>query len=261
MIKPNNPNLLDELYTFDVYKVYLLDSDTGLELYTESVTDTSLQFKEDMKEIRAGVGNKLMTEVPSSKDITIDLTDVRTRLDWIAAKQGTSVETGTVTAWHIPTTYIAVAGTSGGAKITLANAPKEPTKVRFIKLDTVTGVTTDVEGTVSTKEVAFATGVVAGDSIIVTGYQYEAPAQTKIIDFNTEYFSTSKTCIVEGVVFNHNRKPVYKKQYIFPKVTMDGNYEDTTKSERDGQQLKTTLRVGTPAGSSSLGKLIFIPIA
>lgn len=258
MTKPNNANIMDDFYTFDVYKVYLIDPETGLELYSDSLTDTALQFKEDIKEIRAGVGNKLLTDVASNKDISVEVTDVKTRLDWLAAKQGAEIATGIQTAWHLPKTYIA--GGSSTITVTLDNTPKTSADVRCMKKNS-DGSYTDVTGTIATNVVTFATGVVKGDEIVVTGFAYETPATTKSIDFDTEKFGKSFKVILEGMVFDGKRKPRFKKQYLFHKGSLDGNSEDTTKSERDASQTKTTIKIGLEAGKTSLGTLMFIPLS
>lgn len=260
MSKPINDNIFDELYTYDVYKVYLLEPTTSLELYSDSLTDTNLQFKEDIKEIRAGVGNKLLTTVPANKDISLDLTDVKTRLDWIAAKQGTEITVGVTTAWHLPKTYKAEKDTTSGTKITLDETPLNGADVRFLKKNE-SGEWKDVTGTVSQKEAKFATGVNEGDLVYVTGYTYKASANTQKVVFDAEKFAKSFKVVLEGIVFDSDRNPKFKKQYIFHKGVLDGNTEDSTKSERDASQIKTTIKIQQESGRTELGELLFIPIA
>lgn len=260
MTKPKNDYIMDELYTFDVYKAYLIEPTTGLELYTDTVVDTNLQFSEDIKEVRAGVGNKLLTDVPSSKSISLDLTDVRTRLDWIAARQGTEILKGKAEAWHLPKVYTAVSN-STSVEITLDETPKVTGDVRFMKKGE-NGVYTEVTGgTITGKTVKFSTGVNAGDLILVTGYKYETTADALSVDFDTEKFAKAFKVILEGLVFDGNRTPRFKKQYIFYKGVLDGNFEDATKSERDASQSKTTIKMQLENGRTSLGQLLFIPLS
>lgn len=260
MGKPTNKNIFDDLYTFDVYKVYLLDPITNLELYSDSLTDTNLQFKEDIKDVRAGVGNKLLTTIPGNKDISLDLTDVKTRLDWIAAKQGTEVAVGIATAWHLPKTYIATKGTASEFQITLDQTPLVPTDVRYLKKG-ANGEWEDVVGTHSAGKVTFANGVAEGDSIYATGFTYKSDAKTQKVVFDTEKFAKSFKVVMEGIVFDSRRNPKFKKQYIFHSGTMDGNSEDSTKSERDASQTKTTIKMQIADGRTDLGELLFIPIS
>lgn len=260
MAKPTNKNILDDLYTYDVYKVYLLEPTSNLELYSDSLTDTNLQFKEDIKEVRAGVGNKLLTTIPGNKDISLDLTDVKTRLDWIAAKQGADIEVGAATAWHLPKSYIAKAGTEGEFTITLDEEPINQADVRFLKKDE-SGEWEDVVGTPSGKEVKFATDVAEGDLIYVTGFTYKAPETTQKVVFDTEKTAKAFKVILEGIVFDSKRNPRFKKQYVFHNGVLDGNSEDSTKSERDASQTKTTIKMQIADGRTDLGELLFIPIS
>lgn len=253
MTKPTNEYLLDDLWTFDVFKVYLLDEATNIELYADSLTDTSLNFKEDVKDIKAGVGNKLLMTIPTSKEISLELTDVRTRLDWLAAKQGTSVAKGAAVAWHLPRPYTVKANT-----ITLSAEPIKTADVRFMKIDSVTGAATEISGTISTKVVTF-TGVEDGTSIYVTGYAYNSAAGTLKVDFDAEKFAKTFKVVMEGIVYNGARKPVFTKQYIFHRAALEGNIEEATKSERDASQTKSTLKVQQVVGQSELGYVLFIP--
>lgn len=265
--KPQNAHLMDDYFTFDVYKVYLYDVDTNTELFTDTLTDSSLKFAESLKDVRAGVGNVLLTQIPTNKDASIEITDVKTRLDWIAAKQGTDVQVGKKNAYHMPRIYVAEKGSTGtDVDINLEAAPTTLADVRFIK-QKADGSTIELTSTptASGTKVTFSGGtgdqvLAEGDKIWVTGYVYETDSTASYITFDSEKFAKAFRVVVEGLIYNSKKKPVFKKQYIFHQMSIDGSFEDSTKSERDAQANKTTLKAQLAAGETELGYMVLIPV-
>src|SRR5205085_10523262 len=89
----------------DVFDVTLIDPISGDVIATTTLQDASIDVKVTENEIRGGQGNVLLGNLHVSRDITISLTDIEFRYDWLAKQLGQDVKTGAGVAYAAPKFY------------------------------------------------------------------------------------------------------------------------------------------------------------
>jgi hypothetical protein len=239
----------------DVFSVTLV-SDNNDVIGTTTLTDASIDVKVTENEIRAGAGNTLLGTLHVSRDITISLTDIEFKYEWLAKQLGQDVKTGAGVAYAAPKFYTVVDNT-GTLKITLDKTPS----------DTATLAIYDAEGvkisssayTVSTSTVTFTTGVTAGDAVEVRTYAYATSAETQTIEFDSAVFAKGMRAILETVEINGDETITHTLQYQFDSCVPDGNFTIATKSDKTAASQAFGLKVIKPKTSTVVGRLLRIP--
>jgi GDP-D-mannose dehydratase len=239
----------------DVFNVTLIE-EGGDVIATTTLTDASIDVKVTENEIRGGQGSVLLGNLHVSRDITISLTDIEFKYEWLAKQLGQDVKTGTGTAYAAPK-YYTVVDNAGTLKITLDKTPSDATTLAIYDAD---GVKISSSAyTVSTSTVTFTTGVVGGDSVEVRTYTYETDPQTQTIEFDSAVFSKGMKAILETVEISGDEKIEFTLQYQFDSAVPDGNFTVATKSDRTAASQAFGLKVIKPKTSSVVGRLLRIP--
>jgi hypothetical protein len=239
----------------DVFDVTLI-SGNGDVIGTTTVQDASIDVKVTENEIRGGKGNTLLGTLHVSRDITISLTDVEFRYEWLAKQLGQDVKTGAGVAYASPKWYTAT-DSSGSIEITLDKAPADATtlaiydasgkKIDSSKYTTLAGVIT------------FTSGVVAGDQVEVRTYSYATDATTQTIEFDSAVFANGVKAILETVEIDGDETITHVLQYQFDSAVPDGNFQVQTKSDRNAATQAFGLKVIKPKTSTVVGRLVRFP--
>jgi hypothetical protein len=239
----------------DVFNVTLVE-ESGDVIATTTLTDASIDVKVTENEIRGGQGNTLLGNLHVSRDITISLTDIEFKYDWLAKQLGQDVVTGAGVAYAAPKFYTVV-DNAGTLTIDLDKTPADTSTLAIYDAD---GVKISSSAyTVATKTVTFTAGVAGGDSIEVRTYTYATDAATQTIEFDSAVFSKGMKAILETVEIDGDEKINYTLQYQFDSAVPDGNFNIATKSDRTAASQAFGLKVIKPKTSSVVGRLLRIP--
>jgi hypothetical protein len=239
----------------DVFNVTLI-SDNGDVIATTTLTDASIDVKVTENEIRAGAGNTLLGTLHVSRDITISLTDISFRPDWLSKQLGQDVVTGAGVAYCAPKFYTVV-DTSGTLTITLDKTPADTSTLAIYDAD---GVKISSSAyTVATKTVTFTTGVVGGDAVEVRTYTYATDAATQTIEFDSAVFAKGMKAILSTVEIEGDESITHDIQYIFDNCVPDGNFQIQTKSQKEAAAQAFGLKVIKPTTTTVVGRMLRIP--
>lgn len=239
----------------DVFSVTLIDTASNDVIATTTLTDASIDVKVTENEIRGGAGNVLLGTLHVSRDITISLTDIEFKYDWLAKQLGQDVKTGAGVAYAAPKFYT-VTGTST-LTITLDKTPSDASTIAIYDAN---GVKISASSyTVSASTVTFTTGVVSGDKVEVRTYTYATSAETQTIEFDSAVFAKGMKAILETVEIDGDETITHTLQYQFDSTVPDGNFNISTKSSKEAASQAFGLKVIKPSTTSVVGRLVRIP--
>lgn len=240
----------------DVFDVTLIDAASGDVVATTTLQDASIDVKVTENEIRGGQGNVLLGTLHVSRDITISMTDVAFRYDWVAKQLGQDVKTGAGVGYAAPKFYT-VTDNSGSLEITL---DKTPTDVSTLAIYDATGKKIASSGyTLATDKVTFTTGAAANDQVEVRTYAYTTDPETQTIEFDSSVFAKGLKAILETVEIDGDETITHTLQYQFDSAVPDGNFQIATKSDRTAATQAFGLKVIKPKTSTVVGRLLRIP--
>lgn len=239
----------------DVFDVTLIDTDTNDVIATTTLQEANIEVSVSENEVRAGKGNALLATLKVSRDITISLTDAEFKYEWLAKQLGQDVKTGAGIGYAAPKWYTAT-GTST-ITITLDKTPKSKASLVIYDADGVK--VPDANYTLSTSTVTFTTGVTAGEEVEVRTYQFDTPATTQTIEFDSKVFAKGFKAILETVEIDGDETITHVLQYQFDSALPDGNFSVNTASERNAATQAFNLRVLKPKNSSVVGRLLRFP--
>lgn len=234
----------------DVFDVTLIDEATGDVVATTTLQEANIDVSVSENEVRGGKGNALIANLKVSRDIAINLTDAEFRYDWLAKQLGQDIKTGAGVGYAAPKWYKVEADT-----ITLDKTPKDEKSV----------VVYDKDGkrikdfTSVGKEVTFTSGVSDGDEVEVRTYQFNTPAETQTIEFDSKVFAKGVKAILETVEIDGDETITHVLQYQFDSAVPDGTFSINTQSERNAATQSFNLKVIKPKTSTVVGRLIRFP--
>jgi hypothetical protein len=244
----------------DVFDVVLIDAD-GEVVGTTTLQDAKIDVKVKESEVRGGKGNHLLGVLHSDRDITINLTDINFRYEWMAKQLGQSIQTGAGVAYAMPKWY-EVEDNAGANVITLEQTPSSAASLAIYDASgRKLALTTDY--TVATNKVTIVDADIdAGDTLEVRTYTYATAADTQTIEFDGSVFAKGVKAVLETLEIDEStEEPMNKLQYHFEKALPTGNFTIETKSDKAASAQKFDLRVIKPKTDSAVGKVLRIPVA
>lgn len=242
------------MFIADVFDVLLID-DKGEVFATTTLTEANIEVSVQENEIRGGKGNELLGTLHTSRDITINLTDVEFKYDWLAKNLGQDIKTGAGVAYAMPKLY-KVEDVASNLQIKL---DKTPLSIDDLHIYDIKGNKL-VDFTLDGDTVSFTNGVEAGDMVEVRTYTYSTPTTTQYIKIDNKVFAKGVKCILETIEIDGDEKPLYIIQYHFYKAVPTGSFTLNTASERNAQTHEFNLRVIKPKYSTEVGEVYRIPI-
>jgi hypothetical protein len=242
----------------DVFDAVIRDNVDGSVAGTTTLQSANIDVAVNEVEIRSGKGNALQATLHVQRDISVDLTDVEWKPEWIAKQLGTNVVVGASEAYAMPKWYVATSDT--GIKITLDKEPlAEDNGLAIYDID---GTLIPTENyTVSAKVVTFTTGVQAGDEVEVRTYKYATDAKTQTVTIESDKFSHGVTLILSTFETDEDESNPFELQYQFPNAVPNGSFQINTSSEKNAATQNLKLKVIKPATTTVVGKLLRIPLA
>ena len=245
----NIKNMLQQCVSTTTANVTLIDNQTGLQLFSKTMKDVGVDFKESTKDIKGGIGNKKLYSWGTDRETEVSLSDAVDRLDWTAAKFGQMVKEGSVRAWQQAKTY-----TVSGGKITLEVAPADSGELRVYDKKTGNAIESPK---LSDKVVTFS-GVTDGQEVYVLGYNISANGLS--IDIQGDKFAQTFEVIISTplvMLTDGKAETKFIKQYRFPMGRLKGEFKDDMKSDSDGGEHSTTIEILDPNTDKNMGGIIY----
>ena len=136
---------------------------------------------------------------------------------------GTKIEAGATVDAYVMPQGLQVDSTK---KIHLPQKPKDPAEVKVTKAD---GTDVTVNFTDKESDDLSGQGVNEGDTLFISGYVFEAPADNMKMAIASDKFAGSFKMVLDEQVFDADMQIIARKQTVFHKVipndsfTLDGN--------------------------------------
>jgi len=239
-----------------VFDCVLLDSN-NVAIGTTTLTDSSIDAKVQSTDVKAGKGNSLLGVLHSDREISVSLSDVSFRYDWLCAQLGQSITTGAGIGYSMP--YWATVET--GIKVTLSATPLNTADLNIfnsagVKLALTTDFTV-LNGVVTIVKA----GIAVGDKVEVRTYSYTTSALTETILIDNAVFAKGVKAILSTVEVDEvTETATHTLEWIFDNALLDGNFKIDTKSAKAANVQQTMLRIVKPATSTVVGRSLRIPI-
>lgn len=265
MPKIENPYLLDESLEPSVFNLYCYDSETGLELFTSSLTESSLtKDLPDPTEVKAGQDNSTRYVLKEGASLKLTVKDAQSRQDVFARKFGTAIKEttaeDTVFAYHMPKNYEVKAGASDAKEITLDMTPYEGEEVVCYKVTDGKMIESSKATLVNNKITIADTTVKVGDTIKVTGFKFKVPEGSKHMKITADSVGGKMLVVAEGKLFDNSFKVVAKKQYIFPNAVMSENATISGKTKKEEVADETTFNILKDSALDALGEVVYLTV-
>lgn len=250
MSKVANELMTKELFEVSVADIYFYSRNTGMELFTGTLTQHEITQSVDEEDIKAGRDNAVLATIKKNKQITFTLTDVISRLDQEAFQFGGVVKDvdGNVEAMHMPKNY-----TVAGGKVTLDKTPLDGEEVKVYSLKTNKEIPSVLAGNVLTL-----TGAEEGEIVFVGGFKYVAPDGAKYYDIAADPTTEPMFAVIEVPIYDNDMNLVALKQYHFPKVSMSGNVTKSGQSEKTTPAIQTEVKVLKDNSVDYLGRVVML---
>lgn len=259
MAKIENEWLRKDLLEVSVANFYSYDSVTGLEYYSGTLESHSIEQKTTEEELKGGQDNDTIATLDKGKTLELKITDIVSRQDIQTIRLGGTIKTvGTdvVDAFHMPKNY-SIIDTAGTLSITLDETPKAGEEVLVYNNKTNKVILPAKAVILANKVTITESGLVAGDTVYVTGFKYLAKATDKYAEISTGSTAPTLFTVVEVPLFDSDVNIVATKQYIFPRTKMSGEVTLAGKSEKTKNSDTTTLKIMKDTSLNYLGRIIF----
>ena len=237
----------------------LIDTETRIQLYSNTLQDIGIDVKEDNKKLQGGIGNPVIYSWGENRQISVSVSDAVSRLNWTAAKLGQELKKGNVLAFKEAQTYIVKSNS-----ITLDAEPATNEKPQIFDLQT--GIAIDPSKiTISEKtKVTFESSLLK-DGAVVYVNGYNVPVKDSLyIDIDANKFAKTFEVIITNpiVMIDENGVPTTKfiRQYRFPLGRLSGDFKDDLKSKSDGGKMDSKIEILKPMNDSKMGRIMIIPI-
>lgn len=248
----------EELFELSTANFYALDPSSGLELYTGTLESDQLERTAEQEKIKGGIDNDTLTVIDKSSELNLTVTDVVNRRDILAAKLGTSIQKGKVIVKHLPKNY--EVKESSGLKVTLSATPLAGVELSIYDNKDKTKMAKTTDYTISGNTITIVKeGVKAGDTVFITGYDYETTAE--YIDIPSTSSTKAMQVVVEKPIWNADGEIVYYKQFNFPKAKIDGSFTTAGSTEKQANPDETKFTITKDGNEVSLGKIVYIPVS
>lgn len=244
----------------DVFEVVLVDTD-GDVVGSTTLQDGNIETQVQENDVRAGRGNQLMGVLHSDRDITLNLTDIGFRYEWIAKQLGQPIVTGAGVAYAMPKWYVVVSESTNKV-ITLDETPDTIDNVAIYDDKGVKLVKTTDFTLATNKVTILKAGISAGANVELRTYTYATDADTQTIEIDNSVFAKGVKAILETVEIDEStEQATHKLQWQFDNALPSGNFTISTTSAKEASAQAFNLRVVKPKNSTKVGKSLRIPLS
>ena len=270
-----NPHLLDELYSFTTCDVLIVDNQSGMELYSGTLKSHSLNKTVNKTPIKAGIGGITWVELEDSSEITLEIVDLRERIDMEALKLSGSMvvkQEADKVLTAFPKKYKLAAATNGLANNFSVTLDHEGALVsldstKYTMYDFKTGkpiVNTalkmlgDGELVVDTTMVGDATIILEeGSSVMVGSYQYKEPT-SQVVEIAAESVGTDVSVTLKQPLYGPDRKVKKWRQTHFYRCSLGSEFTQESATEMAEQNTTSSFTILKHPEYDELGFIAYV---
>lgn len=248
-----NKFLTEELYDMTIGEILVTDLETGLEMFSGSLKSTNVNKTATKTPVRAGRDNTQWLEIVGDSEITVEVTDIQAKRDWLALKLGGTLESTTVELEAFPKNY-KVSDSEGAKKITLSPAPiSGSTPIVYNKK---TGEV--IEATLEGGKLTLTGSVEVGETVLVGSYKYSAEAEK--VDIPASSSGRDVAITITRPQANSAQKVVCEKVWKFYRASFSTDFADEATAEKSESAISTSFTVLKHADHDTLGFLAYVPV-
>lgn len=244
-----NKFLTEELYDMTIGEILVTDLETGMEMFSGSLKSTNVNKTATKTAIRAGRDNTQWLEIVGDSEITVEVTDIQAKRDWLALKLGGTLETATVELEAFPKNY----KVGEGKAIDLDQAVVGDAPVVYNKK---TGEV--IEASVSGKKLTLTGDVEQGDVVLVGSYKYSVEAEK--VDIPASSSGRDVAITITRPQANSAQKVVCEKVWKFYRASFSTDFVDEATSEKSESAISTSFTILKHADHDTLGFLAYVPV-
>ena len=244
-----NKFLTEELYDMTIGEILVTDLETGMEMFSGSLKSTNVNKTATKTAIRAGRDNTQWLEIVGDSEITVEVTDIQAKRDWLALKIGGTLETATVELEAFPKNY----KVGEGKAIDLDQAVVGVAPVVYNKK---TGEV--IEASVSGKKLTLTGDVEQGDVVLVGSYKYSVEAEK--VDIPASSSGRDVAITITRPQANSAQKVVCEKVWKFYRASFSTDFVDEATSEKSESAISTSFTILKHADHDTLGFLAYVPV-
>lgn len=244
-----NKFLTEELYDMTIGEILVTDLETGLEMFSGSLKSTNVNKTATKTPVRAGRDNTQWLEIVGDSEITVEVTDIQAKRDWLALKLGGTLETATVELEAFPKNYRV--GAEGA--IDLDQTPVGGAPVVYNKK---TGEV--IEASLSSKKLTITEGAEEGDTVLVGSYKYSVQAEK--VDIPASSSGRDVSITITRPQSNAAQKVVCEKVWKFYRASFSTDFADEATSEKSEGAISTSFTVLKHSDHDNLGFLAYVPV-
>ena len=248
-----NEFLTEELYDMTIGEILVTDLETGMEMFSGSLKSTNVNKTATKTPVRAGRDNTQWLEIVGDSEITVEVTDIQAKRDWLALKLGGTLQSDTVELEAFPKNY-KVGGTGGTKEITLSPAPISGQKP--IVYNKKTGEV--IEATLSGSKLTVTGSAEVGDTVLVGSYKYSAQAEK--VDIPASSSGRDVAITITRPQANSAQKVVCEKVWKFYRASFSTDFADEATAEKSESAISTSFTVLKHADHDTLGFLAYVPV-
>lgn len=248
-----NKFLTEELYDMTIGEILVTDLETGMEMFSGSLKSTNVNKTATKTPVRAGRDNTQWLEIVGDSEITIEVTDIQAKRDWLALKLGGTLQSDTVELEAFPKNY-KVGGTGGTKEITLSPAPiSGSTPIVYNKK---TGEA--IEASLSGSKLTVTGSVEVGETVLVGSYKYSVEAEK--VDIPASSSGRDVAITITRPQANAAQKVVCEKVWKFYRASFSTDFADEATAEKSESAISTSFTVLKHADHDTLGFLAYVPV-
>ena len=248
-----NKFLTEELYDMTIGEILVTDLETGMEMFSGSLKSTNVNKTATKTPVRAGRDNTQWLEIVGDSEITIEVTDIQAKRDWLALKLGGTLQSDTVELEAFPKNY-KVGGTGGTKEITLSPAPiSGSTPIVYNKK---TGEA--IEASLSGSKLTVTGSVEVGETVLVGSYKYSVEAEK--VDIPASSSGRDVAITITRPQANSAQKVVCEKVWKFYRASFSTDFADEATAEKSESAISTSFTVLKHADHDTLGFLAYVPV-
>lgn len=244
-----NKFLTEELYDMTIGEILVTDLETGMEMFSGSLKSTNVNKTATKTAIRAGRDNTQWLEIVGDSEITVEVTDIQAKRDWLALKLGGTLETATVELEAFPKNY----KVGSDKSITLDH---EVVGAKPVVYNKKTGDVLEV--TVSGKKLTVTGDVAQGDVVLVGSYKYEVEAEK--VDIPASNTGRDVAITITRPQANSAQKVVCEKVWKFYRASFSTDFVDEATAEKSESAISTSFTILKHADHDTLGLLAYVPV-
>lgn len=271
-----NPHMLDELYSFTTCDVLITDLETGVELYSGTLKSHSINKTSNKTPIKAGIGGITWVELEDSSEITVEIVELRERIDMEALKlSGTAIpaEESDFTMMAFPKNYTVPAIGGDSFEITLDHdnlvAGQTITVYRTDNGVPIIPQRVEVAGNVVTIHVSANVGgqpvdqttiqgITQGDVLLVGSYKYQQDKAT-VIHIDPEQMGTNVSVTLKQPLYGADKKIKMWRQYHFYRCSLGTEFTQESATEFAEQNTSSSFTVLKDPKQEKLGYIAYVP--